>query len=175
MVILVRRVLGALVVLGLFLVTIAFGSSPATAAPYPPTGTAAVTVSSTTPCTGQSIKVGGTNFGANEVVTLDIAGTAVGSATTDADGSFDPSVTTPDLVGGQSLTGTGQTSGLTASLTLTIRDCAAAGGASGGGGGGGLASTGVKIAGLSLFAAALIGLGLFFATAGRRRKSAARA
>jgi len=175
MVMTMRRVLSALAVLGLFLTTLAVGHG-ASAAPYPPTTSAALSVSSTTPCEGQTIKVGGANFGATEVVLLAIGGNSAGSATTDSSGSFDPTVTTPNLVGGQTLTGDGQTSGRSSSLTLTIRDCSSAGGAGGTtGGGGNLASTGVKIAGLSLLAAALLGGGMFFVTAGRRRKSAAAA
>ncbi|PZS18054.1 MAG: hypothetical protein DLM57_06965, partial [Pseudonocardiales bacterium] len=108
---------------------------------------------------------------AGEVVNLTIAGSSVGSATTDAAGAFDPNVTTPDLVGAQTLTGTGATSGLSASLTLTIRDCVAPAGV----GGGGLAVTGVQIAGITLLAVLLLGAGVFFVTAGRRRKSAVRA
>lgn len=169
-----RRVLSALALLGLLMTTLFFTQGAASAAPYPPPVTTSLSVSSNTPCAGQSIKVGGSGFGATEAVTLSIGGTVVGSATTDAAGSFDPDVTTPNLIGGQNLTGLGQTSGRTASLTITIRDCAGAGasGGGGGGGGGGLASTGVKIAGLGLLAALLLSGGMFFVIAGRRRASA---
>ncbi|MDT4971668.1 MAG: hypothetical protein QOG22_1811 [Pseudonocardiales bacterium] len=178
MVMSMRRVVSVLAVFGLFVAALAFGSSAATAAAatcgsgYPVTTQASIASSTTTPFVGESIKVSGTCYHANEDVAITIGGVSVGTAHTDANGSFELTVTVPNLLGGQLLVGRGA-SGATNdvdSLTLTIEASGAAGVS--GGGGGGLASTGVKIAGLVLLAGALIGGGAFFAIAGRRRRSA---
>jgi hypothetical protein len=174
-----RRGLSVLVVLGLFVATLAFGSSAATAAAatcgtgYPVTTQASIAASTTTPFVGESIDVSGTCYHANEGVALTIGGVSVGTAHTDANGSFTLTVKVPDLLGAQSLVGRGASGegNDVDSLTLTIEGSGVAG-ESIGGGGGGLASTGVKIAGLVLLAGALIGGGAFFAVAGRRRRSA---
>jgi hypothetical protein len=164
-----RRVLSALAVVWV-LATALLIVGNASAAPYPPVTHPSLSVSTTTPCVGQAIEVGGTNFAASETIKLSIGDRAVGSATTGATGSFDPSVNTPDLVGKQQLSGVGETSGREGSLTLTIRNCSGVAGESTGGGG--LAFTGVEIAGLCIAGAVFIGCGAFFVAAGRRRNTA---
>jgi len=161
-----RRVLSAFAVLGVFLAIVLGVSSSASAGPYPPGGTAALSVSSTTPCTDQAITIGGSGFTANETVNLIVDGGSGPSVRANAAGSFELSFTTPSTAGALDFIATGLTSRSTATVTVTVRDCAGVSG-----GGGGLATTGVKIAGLILFAAVLLGAGAFFATAGRRRRS----
>jgi hypothetical protein len=175
-----RRGLNGLVVLGLFVATLAVGSSAAMATAatcgtgYPVTTQAGIAASTTTPFVGESIQVSGTCFPANEDVAVTIGGVSVGTAHADANGSVNLTVKVPDLLGAQPLVGrrAGGEANDVDSLTLTIEGAAVAGVSIGGGGGGGLASTGVKIAGLVLLAGALIGGGAFFAAAGRRRRSA---
>jgi hypothetical protein len=165
MVMIMRRVLSALAAAGV----LAFGfllAASASAAPDAPVSHPSLSVSTTSPCVGQAIEVGGTNFAAGETITLSIGDQAVGTATTGATGSFDPSVDTPDLVGEQQLVGVGQSSGRQGALTLRIRRCSAAAGESVNGGA--LALTGVEIAGLSLLAAVLVAGGAVFVSAGRR-------
>jgi hypothetical protein len=164
-----RRVLSALAVVWVLATALLFVGN-ASAAPYPPVTHPSLSVSTTTPCVGQAIEVGGTNFAAGETIKLSVGGQPVGTATTGATGSFDPSVNTPSLVGKQDLTGLGATSGREASLMLTIRNCSGVSGESTSSGG--LAFTGVEIAGLCVAAAVFIGCGAFFVAAGRRRNSA---
>jgi hypothetical protein len=176
---LMRRVLSALAVVGLCLTALVFGPGAATAAApacgtgYPVTTQATISVSTTNPFVGEKIEVSGACYHANEDVRITIGGVFVGTAHSDANGAFDPSITVPNLLGPQVLVGTGASGEANDvdSLTLTIAASAVGGVSGNSGGGGGLASTGVKIAGLVLLAGALIGGGAFFATAGRRRKS----
>jgi hypothetical protein len=165
MVMMMRRVLSALAAVDVLAFGLLFAGS-ASAAPTPPVTHASLSVSTTSPCVGQAIEVGGTNFAAGETIKLSIGGQTVGTATTGATGSFDPSVNTPDLVGEQQLIGVGQSSGRQGALTLRIRKCGAVAGESIDSGG--LAFTGVEIAGLCLLAAVLIGGGAVFVSAGRR-------
>jgi hypothetical protein len=174
MVMSMRRGMSALILALVFAMTLVFVRSAA-AAPYPPVTTAALSVSTTTPCEGQSIQAGGADFGASEAVTLAVGGQAIATAAANASGAFDKTVTTPDLIGRQTLTGTGQISGHHASLSLNIRECGGAGVAGASIGGSGLAFTGVQIAGLALGAAILIGVGAFFVAAGRRRRTSVHA
>ncbi len=165
MVMTMRRVLSALAAVCVLAYCLLF-TAGASAAPVPTVTHPSLSVSTTSPCVGQAIEVGGTSFAAGETIQLSIGDQTVGTATTGATGSFDPSVTTPDLVGEQQLTGVGQTSGRQGALTLTIRKCSAVAGE--GLDSGGLAFTGVEIAGLGLLAAVLIGGGALFVSAGRR-------
>lgn len=166
----------------MFLAALVFAQS-SSAAPaatcatgYPPATRAQIASSTTTPFVGESIKVSGTCFNANESVALSIGGQSVGTAQTDASGSFDPPVTVPNLLGAQQLLGVGASGEATDrdSLTLTITAAATGGGSGGGGsggGGGGLAVTGTELAGVSILAVALLVGGALFVTAGRRRRS----
>jgi hypothetical protein len=163
-----RRVrLAFVALLGCLLAASGFLTGTAGAASYPPVTGPTITVSTTTPTQGQTIEVGGANYGANESVRLTIGGILVGTATTDSSGAFEPAVVVPTtLIGAQPLTGVGLTSGATASLTLTISAPAAASSNSGSG----LAFTGEQIAGALLLAVVLLAVGGGFALAGRRRR-----
>lgn len=169
-----RRVLSALLTLGLLLTGVLFATA-ARSAPtdpggpcYPPgTCHAQIFSSTTTPFQGDTIKVSGKFYLPNEDVRLTIGGIFVGTAHTDGDGAFDPPVVVPDLLGDQVLEGVGA-SGFDFdrdSLILNIRTRSGAGSDNGG-----LASTGVKIAAISLLGAALLIGGGFLVMAGRRRR-----
>jgi hypothetical protein len=178
------RLLSLFAVLGLCAATMLFAPTTALASgvhaaaavgacpnpgPYPPsTGHATIQSSTTTPFIGESIKASGINYCANEDVRLTIGGTFVGTAHTDASGSFDPFVTVPGPAGQADLCGVGA-SGLANDqdcLTLTIREH--------GPSGGGVAFTGVQIAELVILAVLLLGGGAAMAYGGRRRRSSAR-
>jgi hypothetical protein len=175
MVMSMRRVLSALAVFGVCATgLLAAGSASAapspSAPPYPPVTPPSVAVSTTSPCVGESIDVGGTGFAAAETVTLSIGGQSVGTATGSGAGSFAVSVKAPSVVGEQQLSAVGQSSGTRASATLTISNCSGVAGESANRG---LAFTGVEIAGLCVLGAALISGGALFVAAGRRRRNSA--
>jgi hypothetical protein len=175
MVISMRRVFSALILTSILAPALIFipTATADPAVPDAPATTAALSVSTTSPCQGQSVHTGGADFGANETVNLTVGNRTVGTAGTNASGAFDWTVTTPDVSGRQTLAVVGQTSRHRAALTLTVRGCTATG-VSGGsiGGGGGLTSFGAVIAGLCAVAAVVFSIGALVA-AGRRRKSAA--
>jgi hypothetical protein len=170
MVMTMRRTLAALAVLGLFM-TALLHAQAGSAAPYPPTTQAQIMASTTTPFQKQKIEVSGLHYHANEDVRLTIGGIFVGTAHTDASGSFDPPVIVPALSGAQTLVGAGASGAAddTASLVLTVRVPSTTTPS-----GGGLAFTGVQIGGMIAGAAVLLAGGVFLTTAGRRRKNAVR-
>lgn len=149
---------------------------------YPVQAGATLMVSTTTPYSGQTIEVSGTNFRAGERVTLDLNGKQVGQVTADSNGSFKTSLKLTSAPGKFELTATGSVCGI-AGLFLAIRAGAgilpvsatkspAAGGvAAGQGGGSGLAFTGLDIAALIAIAAVLLAGGGYLAHAGRRRSA----
>jgi hypothetical protein len=73
---------------------LAASGSAADAQSYP--GAATLTVSDSNPVCGQTVKVVGTGFLPNALVTVTIAGKVVGTAQTDAQGNFTFPYTLPD-------------------------------------------------------------------------------
>lgn len=166
------RMLAVMVALALPAVIVA----PAVAADptYPPTTQAQVLSSTTTPFQGQTIKVSGLNYFADEDVKLYIGGIYVGVGHTDSAGSFDPPVVVPKtLLGAQELLGEGVSGQPNDrdTLTLTIRKPGKDVGGVTTTNGGGLSSTGVKAAGLTLIAVLLLAAGVAVNAAGRRRRA----
>ncbi len=154
------------------------GSAPATCPkpkPYPPPPSATVQSSTTTPRVGQTIEASGIGYCPDEDVTITISGKQVGTAHTNAGGSFDPPVVVPGRAGQKQLCGIGA-SGLSTDrdcLTLTVSGAAAndaSASAAAGGGGGGTAFTGTEAALLLALAVLLLAGGVAFATAGRHRR-----
>jgi hypothetical protein len=181
-----RRLLSAVAVLGLVFAGLMAGPVSAGAAAttsaasgncpgsqYPPQQ-ATIMASTTTPNINQTIEVSGINYCPNEDVTLTIRGQYVGTAHTDSQGSFDPPVVVPGPAGQAVLEGVGA-SGLPTdkdSLILTIRGTTPAGGSETTvPGGGGLSHTGVAVAGLIAIAVVLLGGGALLSGAGRRRRA----
>ena len=143
------------------------GSCPGSQA-YPPTPDATVEASSTAPATGASIEVSGVHYCGDEDVTITIAGKKVGTAHTDAQGSFDPKVVVPGPSGAKQLCGIGA-SGLAADancLTLTVQTA----GGQAEPASGGTAFTGADVALIVAVAVLLLAGGVAFSTAGRRRR-----
>lgn len=168
-----RRLPSALVALGLLLGSLVVFAQPAAAREcgYPVAiCKAQIMVSTTDPFVGQKIEISGKDFHSDEDVKLYIADVYVGTAHTDLLGSFDPPAITPNRPGPQIVKGVGASGQADdiATTPITIRVAGVAGESTGGGGG--LASTGVKIAGLSLLAAALLIGGGLLARSGRRRR-----
>jgi LPXTG-motif cell wall-anchored protein len=150
------------VMLGLVAGGVALATS-AQGAPY--TLQPTISVSDQNPEQGASLTVTGSGFGASENVAIRVGGINLATARTDASGAFTQSITLPsDLTGTQTVTGVGQTSGATASATITISATKAAGG------GGGLPNTGAAILGTSLVAVVLLGLGGAMVMISRRRR-----
>lgn len=154
------------------------GSAPTTCPkpkPYPPPPNATVQSSTTTPRVGQTIEASGIGYCPNEDVTITIAGKNVGTAHTDAAGSFRLTVVLPGPGGQKLLCGIGA-SGLSTDrdcLTLTVSGAAAndaSASTAAGGGGGGTAFTGTEAALLLALAILLLAGGIAFATAGRHRR-----
>lgn len=183
-----RRAARLIAVLGLLLAGLTIGQTGALAAPsgvhavapevcpgattYPPSPGATVMSSTTTPFIGQTIEVSGKGYCPDEDVALFIGSTRVGTAHTDANGSFDPPAKVPGPVGQATLLGRGA-SGLSLdrdTLVLTIR---AASSSTPGSPSGepGLALTGTELTGLIVLAALLLGGGGVMLYAGRRKRS----
>jgi hypothetical protein len=140
---------------------------------YPPSPDATVQVSTTRPHVGERIKVSGVNYCPDEDVRITIGGTGVGSAHTDGNGAFDPTVTVPGPAGATQLCGIGA-SGLSADgdcLTLQVTASGAGNPATGVPSGGGTAFTGVEIALLGLAALVLVVGGVLITVFGRRRNA----
>lgn len=144
--------------------------------PYPPSPSATVQSSTTTPNVGDTIKVSGVRYCADEDVTITIGGKTVGTAHTDGSGSFDPEVVVPGPAGQQQLCGVGASGLATDSDCLTLNTSGAAGQAAGTGNGSGnngqTAFTGTQVALLLVVALALVGGGVAFSAAGRRKQTA---
>lgn len=102
-----------------------FAAPAASAAPaYGPGATATLTCSATTVALGGTITCTFSGFDAFEtvVVTIHSATETLGSFQTDDEGQFTANLTIPTNIGAgtHTLTGTGQTSGHTVSLTLNV-------------------------------------------------------
>lgn len=175
----IRRFLATASVLGVLAFCWVVLSTPASAAPYPPTTSSAVLAASAyDPCAGASNVLAGDGFQPGETVRLVLGGVELARSVADANGSFSITVTIPlDARGDEVVAATGLTSGLTASINLSVpcvlgQDATALGGGNGSGNadGGGLAYTGVAIGGALLLAAGLISVGGAVLAAGRKRR-----
>lgn len=166
----VLAALGLVAALGMVAANV-FSALPASAAaPYPPGGAPSLSVSTTAPNPGETITISGAGWGAEEVVTLVLHSTPVtlASPLTDGNGTFSVPATIPsDVQGVHVLTGTGETTGETVSITLTI------GGEPPTGGGGGLPNTGLVVWGFGTVAVVLLTFGVALVVSGRRRRSTA--
>lgn len=116
----------------------------------------------------------GNNFPANSSVTIQVDGTAVGTANVDSTGMF--TFTLPDSVsaGPHNITVQGVSVSVVCRVTVVGGDIVTPPGAGGGSDteGGGIAFTGSNVAMLGLVAAVLLGAGVILLTAGRRRRRA---
>jgi hypothetical protein len=195
-----RRLIRVIVVSALLLTSFTLATRAASAAPssgvfaasstcsggtgYPVKAGATLSVSTTTPYTGETIDVSGSNFQAGEKVTLKLNGKVVATVTADSKGAFSTSFKVTAAPGKFELTATGSVCGV-AGLLLAIRAAAGVGGVSASqspgagaagagatGQGGGLAFTGLDVALLLLVAVALLGGGGLMLRAGRRRHTA---
>lgn len=168
-----RRLLAttALLAAGLLLAT---GLAvPALAAPYPPSGPAALTASAYDPCAGASNILGGNGFQPGETVRLVLAQTGtIADVRVGADGSFRVTVTIPLASrGSDQVTATGLTSGRTAGLTLDVPCVVGQSSSVTQVGGGALASTGAQVGGAVLLGLVLFGAGTALVVGGRRRRA----
>ena len=170
-----------------FVVTVLVGActwlAPAASA-YPQGTCPALQLSKTETPTSTTVEASGTNFAADEDVTLysggtvsvngcDVTltgGTQVATAHTDAQGSFDPPFTAPATVGTAPITGVGA-SGDSATIDLTVTNGSGTGPS---GGGTPPSVTGVEIAAMVTLAVLLLGGGGLLLGLGRRRSTAAR-
>ena len=157
----------AALLIGVF--ALLFGmTAVASATPY--VGATETFASTDTPSDGGTFTVSGTGFGADETVsnTLHSASYALTSAETNAAGDFSVSVTLPaGVTGVHHIVSTGETSGDTATLTITIGTTTTTTTSSSGS----LPFTGADVVAMVVVAAALIGGGGVFFIAGRRRRS----
>lgn len=167
----VVSVVGALITMIVFAASSAAAPSDSGYPPPPPAGS----VSDQTPVAGSTITVSGSGFLAGETVdcVLHSAAVDLGSAQADANGNVSLVVTLPTgVTGAHTIVLTGETSGRTVSIPITIQ-AASAGGSGGsggsGGGGGGLASTGVAVLGIGGLGVVLLIGGGFLLLAGKRR------
>lgn len=184
-----KRLLNALLALGLLLTGLVFAASPASAhacssAPYPPSCAAEIFTDKSVVHRGEHFKVSGKTYVGNEDVLIYIHNIFIGTGHTDATGAFDPEVVAPNsLLGAQVITGVGAegkaNNDATDIATTNITIVAGAGiegqtaSPAGGSGTGGLAFTGVEIGGMILIAIILLGGGALITMSGRRRKSSA--
>jgi hypothetical protein len=139
---------------------------------YPPAPHATIMASTTTPSVGETIEASGASYCPDEDVRLTLAGKFVGTTHTDQAGDFDPPVKVPHT-GKLLLCGIGA-SGLPNDrdcLTLTVKAHHQGGGSHSPGGG--TSFTGTDVLLIVLAAVVLLGLGLGFVAAGRRKQLAA--
>jgi hypothetical protein len=155
-------------------------AAPATsAAAYPPTTCATLSVSTTTPVAGATITVTGQNFNPNATIRLELHTTTylLATVTSNSSGSFSTHVTLPSgVTGTHDLIAVGGTAGMPSGCpsqpvqVLQIQGAGTSGGGTGSGSGGGTAFTGVDVLAMIAGAAVLLAAGLLFARAGRRRR-----
>jgi hypothetical protein len=136
--------------------------------PYPPAPSATVQVNTTRPIVGETLEISGIAYCPDEDVELTIAGEHVGTAHTDAQGNFDPPVTTPGPPGQKQVCGIGA-SGLATDRDCLLIEVPDAAGSPPPDEGGGTAFTGVQIALLGLAALVLIVGGVVLTTLTRNR------
>jgi hypothetical protein len=161
----------------------AFGSMllapAASAAQYPTTVCASLSVSTTNPLPGQEITVSGENFIANASVRLELHTTiyVLKTVTADADGAFTTTVKLPDGVTGTHslVAATGAPSGGDCpNDPLQLIHIQTGGESTSTPGNGGTSFTGVDILAMIVGAGALIGVGVALNRSGQRRRGLAR-
>lgn len=156
----------------LALATLTF-AAPGNAAPYVEAAT--VSISTTSPCPGDSLTVTGTGFAPGSTVdlTLHSTVTSLGSEIVDANGGFTATVTAPaGVTGTHQIVAAGPqtpTNSNRAQATLHIRVCPVSPASPPGP----PAITGADILGMVALVVVLLGIGGAFVYIGRRRKSAA--
>jgi len=135
---------------------------------YPPRPDATIMSSTTTPSTGETIEASGTHYCADEDVDVTLGGKHVATTHTNSNGAFDPPVTVNYPAGTKV-----ELCGIGASGLANDQDCllltVAGGLGTSPGSNGGQPMTGVEIAGLIVLALALLGGGVAFVAAGKRR------
>jgi hypothetical protein len=146
-------------------------TAPASGA-YPPGRSPTLSLNKSVEHEGGNVIANGAHYAPNELVTLTLHSTVstLGTAQTDASGSFSVRLAlTPGVTGQHTIVGTGAT-GDSASASLLITASGTGGGGTGGGGGG-TSMTGVAVFGLGgLGLVLLLGGGLML-LAGRRRRA----
>jgi hypothetical protein len=144
----------------------------ANAAPYPPTGGCSLSTGDSTVAPGERVTITGSGFPALATVQLSVesSGSALGSVTTDADGSFTSAVTVPSNVSGAERI-VASSRGTSCLFGLSGPAGAPASGSSDGSANSATATTGVAAISATLAALALLGGGLAFLVLGRRRRS----
>jgi hypothetical protein len=161
-----KRSTAALIAVAAATLAVVAFSPPAEGAPY--SGQPTLSVTTQTPAAGGSLVLTGLGFGVNEDVsdTLHTVTYTLAGAHTDSSGGFSVTVTLPaGVTGSHTIVSKGLTSGITASISISI-----GGTSSGGSSSGGLSSTGVAVVGIAgLGTALLIGGGIML-MAGKRRK-----
>lgn len=148
-----------------------------TAAPYVKAPT--LSVSTTSPCEGESLTVTGTDFvpGSTLQLTLQSSPTSLGSVVVNANGGFTATVKLPaGVTGTHEIVAAGPPTPRNpnrATATITIRLCPVSAAAPPPSRPGPAAFTGADIAGLIALVVVLLGAGGAFVYIGRRRKSVA--
>jgi len=151
----------------------------AEAKPYPPTQ-CSLSASSARIQAGGTVTLVGTGFDADTTVTITLAssGAALGTAVTDANGTFSITVDVPSdapsgentvIASGGSTTCSAHGTSSSGVEGVGVGSGSGTPGSGSSSGSGTLAETGVKIATISLIGLALIGGGAMLLTAGRRR------
>jgi hypothetical protein len=105
-------------------ITISAGGTPPPPPPPPPPpqGTASISPASQTLSRGQSLDFSGHNFGHEESVLVTQGGNTVTTAHADGGGNFSTgSISVPSSAGTYTFTFTGQSSGFSASSTITVQ------------------------------------------------------
>lgn len=145
-------------------------AAPSSTAPYPPSTCASLAISTTTPYPGQTITLTGTNFAANEKISLKLdTGALLGTVTTSASGSFSTKVTIPNDASGNHTITVVSRDDVCPIEPIQIQAQGIDAASNSNGGGSGLASTGVNVLIGLLVAAALITGGVLLSRSGRRR------
>jgi acetyltransferase-like isoleucine patch superfamily enzyme len=130
-------------------------------------------VSTTNPLPGEEITVSGQDFQPNASVRLELHSTVyvLKTVTTDANGSFETTVTLPEGVSGEHtiVAATGTLGGSNCPQPVQVVHFQTGGSSSSGGHHGGTSFTGVDVLAMLIGAGVLIGAGALFNRGGRRR------
>jgi hypothetical protein len=165
-----RRFAALLVAVLACLVSLVAGAASSQAAPgY--VKHASISLSSTGTC--GHLVVTGTDFAANEQVSLTLHTKvfALTTVQTDANGAFSVEVTLPDgVTGNHTVVATGSSKDK-ASAKLTVSNCAAAAGAGGSTGSGGLSNTGIAVLSIGGLGVLLLVGGTVLVLSARRRRT----
>lgn len=172
-----KRPLAAIIATAALAVATLTFAAPGNAAPYVKAPT--LSVSTTSPCEGESLTVTGTDFvpGSTVQLTLQSTPTSLGSVVVNANGGFTATVKLPaGVTGTHEIVAAGPPTPRNpnrATATITIRLCPVSAAAPPPSRPGPAAFTGADIAGLIALVVVLMGAGGAFVYIGRRRKSVA--